>query len=82
MIGDGPITHCELRAWQENTGIELQPWEARTLRSLSNDYLFESIAARKYDRAAPWSDDAMTQDNREAIAMKIRSVMRSRMGGG
>jgi len=50
----GPITHEELRAWQANTGIELQPWEIRFLQRLSNEYLSESHKAEKRDCPAPW----------------------------
>jgi len=50
----GPLTHQELRAWQENTGITLQPWEVRFMRSLSHVYLAEALAAEKPDRPAPW----------------------------
>lgn len=50
----GPITHGELRAWQANTGITLQPWELRFMHRLSLEYLAESLAAEKPDRPAPW----------------------------
>ena len=53
----GPITHEELRAWQANTGITLQPWELRFMRRLSHEYLAESHAAEKPDRPAPWRPD-------------------------
>lgn len=39
--GSGPITFQELHAWQEQIGVELQPWEIRILRQLSLDYLVE-----------------------------------------
>lgn len=38
-MGDIAITHTELRAWQDNVGIELQPWEVQLLRTLSAAYL-------------------------------------------
>ena len=53
-MGEGPVTHEELLAWQSNTGIELSTWEARTLRRLSCDYVSESRAAEKLDAKAPW----------------------------
>lgn len=48
------LTHAELRAWQENNGVELSPWESRTLRRLSGDYLAETFKARRHDHPAPW----------------------------
>lgn len=50
----GPVTHEELRAWMDLTGIELQPWEVRFLRRLSHEYLAESRKAEKRDCPAPW----------------------------
>lgn len=41
-MGDGPITHGEIAAWQSNMGIDLQPWEAALLRRLSLDHLCQS----------------------------------------
>lgn len=38
-MGEVPITHVELRAWQENVGIDLQSWEAKLLHRLSSEYL-------------------------------------------
>jgi len=50
----GSITHGELRSWQVNTGITLQPWEIRFMRRLSHEYLAELHAAEKPERPAPW----------------------------
>ena len=49
-----PITQVEIRAWQDNIGIRLQPWEVRCIRRLSLEYLSESRKAEKRDRFAPW----------------------------
>lgn len=56
-MGAGPVTHEELRAWQAGTGIELQPWEFRALRGLSQEYLTESHQAEQPDRPAPWNGE-------------------------
>lgn len=50
-MGDGPITQGEMKAWQDNTGIELTAWEAKTLRRLSIEHLNESHRAT--DRNCP-----------------------------
>jgi hypothetical protein len=55
-IGDGALTHGEIESWQNNTGIELQSFEARTLKRLSETYIRESIAARAADAETPWTD--------------------------
>lgn len=40
--GEGPISQSEIRAWQENMGVELHPWEVSLLRRLSGEYLSQS----------------------------------------
>jgi hypothetical protein len=50
------LTHAELRAWQEDEGFDLAPWESRTLKRLSADYLSETIKARRKDHPAPWKE--------------------------
>jgi hypothetical protein len=50
------LTHSEIRNWQENTGIELQSFEARTLKRLSRAYLEESSKAKNIDAETAWSD--------------------------
>lgn len=59
--GEGAITSGELRDYQQNMGLALTPWECRTLRRLSIDYINESQRATKPDCAAPFFDstDAM-----------------------
>ena len=78
-MGAGPITHEELRAWQENTGIELQPWQVRTLRRLSCDYLVESNKAEKADCPAPWQPVGAVVD-RAAVSNSMRDAIRAMAG--
>jgi hypothetical protein len=52
--GSAPVSHTEIGHWQDNTGIELTAWEARTLRVLSKAYLSECLAAEDPSRPAPY----------------------------
>lgn len=54
--GEQSLTHCEIESWQRQCGIELQPWEVRFVKRLSEAYLGESHAARDPDAPAPWAD--------------------------
>lgn len=72
-MGPTPISHAEIRAWQENTGISLTSWESRTLRQLSREYVGELIAGADRERQAPYQpaevDTAqVAQDLRAAIS--------------
>ena len=73
-MGESPLTHEELRAWQENTGIELQPWEVRLLLRLSRDYLTESQNAQKRDCLAPYQCE-QTAPNLAEVALDLEQEM-------
>lgn len=71
--GPVPISELELRAWQENSGIELDAWEARTLRRLSREYASEYHAASDPKRPCPYLPEKVdtarvAKDLRAAIA--------------
>ncbi len=53
-MGDKAISHQELEAWQRNSGIELDSWQARTLHRLSIDYLVQSHSAKARDCKPPF----------------------------
>ena len=76
-MGDSPLTNGELLAWQENTGIFLQPWEARFLSRLSRDYLIQSQKSEKADCPAPYLPRQI--QDREIIAQKVQHALRSRI---
>lgn len=44
-MGEGPVTQGEIRAWQDNMGVALQPWEVQLLRRLSIEYMAQSHKA-------------------------------------
>ncbi len=54
--GDKPLSHAEIASWQSNTGIELQAYEARFLKRLSEIYLAASHEMKKIDAVNPWED--------------------------
>lgn len=73
-----PLCWQDLSAWQHNTGIELNAWEARTLRAMSAAWHHASVEAEAPTCPAPWLPAAATQpDTRRAIASHIRSVLRN-----
>lgn len=75
-MGMAPITQGEIRHWQDNTGITLNSWEARALRTLSSEYLEESHLAKNPARRAPWPP-VPDKSTREEVSKRIRDVLRS-----
>lgn len=49
-----PLTWTEIDAWTRQTGIRLQPWEARLMKALSLAYLRELALAESENRPPPW----------------------------
>ena len=77
-MGAMPLLWQELTHWQRNSGIDLTPWEAVTLRQLSADYVAESHAAESTTRPAPWlPDNWQSHEARNNVAKKIRSILRN-----
>ena len=71
-MGEVPVSHLELQAWQQQVGIDLQPWEVRTLRRLSRDWVVESHKASSPSATAPWRPDEDV--NRQTVDSGLRSL--------
>ena len=53
-MGEGPVSHTEIEAFQRNTGIQFDSWTARTVHQLSGIYLTESHKATDRNHPPPW----------------------------
>ena len=73
-MGPSPLSHVEIRAWQDNTGNLLNGWEADTLHGLSAAYTVELEAAKAPGRPAPYIP-APTPDARAAVAAQMQRQM-------
>lgn len=85
-MGPGPIGWRDIAAWQEISGIDLQPWEGRLIRRLSAEYLGMLQDAKKPECPAPYVVKSDAEVEAEAVASKIRNVFgaiaaRQRDGG-
>lgn len=74
-MGQYPLTQQELESLQRNTGLELNPWEVRTLRRLSAEWLAESHKAESDDCPAPYTD--LSEERRRDVAKHIRNLFRN-----
>lgn len=73
-MGAGPISWLTIDAWCRRTGIDLAPWEARVLRSLSVAYVAEGRQAESENCPAPWRA-APTEREKEVELARLRSVL-------
>jgi hypothetical protein len=53
-MGDVPVSHSELMAWQLNTGVILHPWEVALLRRLSSAYISQVELSRESGCKPPY----------------------------
>lgn len=73
--GDGPIGWQAMAAWEGRMGVSLYPWEARTIRRLSAEYLTEYHKAKKPDRPPPYSGTAdEVLSGRDRVARQIKAA--------
>jgi hypothetical protein len=74
-MGDAALGYQDMAAWQAISGVELLPWEARTLRRLSGEYLVGRHAAEDQACPPPYAgevDDLVAK--RSHVAKQVRSA--------
>lgn len=67
----------DMAAWQDLTGIELLPWEARLLRRLSHDFVAMCREARSPACPMPWDGietDQDVNDNRAKVSRQLKAM--------
>ena len=72
--GEHALTWQELESWQRQCGVELEPWEVRFVKRLSEAYLSESHAARDPDAKAPWIDAPYVVATNSSMAVVKRQL--------
>lgn len=73
-MGPAAMSDLDLRAYQDNSGISLSPWEVDLILGLSKEYLNESQLATEIDRPSPW--DKLSQQTPNIKAETLRSSLR------
>lgn len=74
-MGEAPVGYPDLLAWQELSGVELMPWEAKLLRSLSVEYLVERQKAEELGRPAPYAGEVDdVKAGRARVSQQVKSA--------
>jgi hypothetical protein len=81
-MGSAAFSWRDLQAWQECTGIQLPPWQARMLVDLSREYAAFIQTAEKQDCPPPWSEPPLTEDKRISISRSLRIGFAALMSRG
>jgi len=74
-MGEAPLTHAEIEAWQRNTGVQLELWESRVLHCASFEYLSELQRAKSPDTEAPWADAPYVKPLPNNVALRMQRAM-------
>lgn len=73
-MGTAPLSWREINEWQAATGVALSPFEAKTIRKLSVEYVAESRRAESENCPPPWRAE-ITDREREVAEAKLRMVL-------
>jgi len=74
-MGAAPVGWQDILAWQSVTGLELEPYEAEAIITLSSAYVDQHHRSKEANCPCPWVDP--TQINRDAVANKIKEQFRA-----
>lgn len=80
-LGENPLTHLEISSWQSNIGLELQPFEVRFIKRLSEIYLSASHKMKLPDSETPWEDAPKYMSLNSISSQKSRIALRKLAGG-
>ncbi len=82
-MGEAAIGWTDIVAWSTCTGVQLPPWQARLLRTLSGEWLAQKHKARKTDCPQPFGGTSeQIERNREAVAKQLAEAFRRLASGG
>lgn len=70
-----PLDYTELKAWQDQCGHRLKPWELLAIRKMSQAYTDQLMRSEDPKAPPPWVDEP-TPEQRAKVANHIRSVLR------
>lgn len=80
-MGEAPVGWQDMAAWSEMIGVELDPWEARSIRRLSRVFMSQRHDARKPDCPPPFSPTRdQVESRREIVARKVEAAFGGLVG--
>lgn len=74
--GEHELTHGEIRAFQDNTGIELDAFSVAALKTLSRVYLSALHESREPEALPPYRAEA-TEEQKRAASLAMRNRRRN-----
>lgn len=78
-MGPLALSWVDIESWIRCTELDISNWEKLTIKSLSEEYVTELVAARDKNRPAPYSPEPEEEIDREAIQDKILRILRPKV---
>lgn len=77
-MGPVPIGWQDMAAWERLTGNELDPWEARTIRRLSQAYVAQAYEAENLNCPEPrLAEEKQAEARREKVTQQFSAMIRA-----
>lgn len=74
-MAPAPLAWGTIADWSRVTGVKLEPWEARLMRTLSIEYLAEGRRAESENCPAPWRSAVVTEAERAAETDDLMALL-------
>lgn len=76
-MGNIAVTWQELKAWSDVTKASLDAWQAKTLKRLSDEYVYQFNVSIDPNCPAPYQNftaSEIPQETHETVDQKLRSI--------
>lgn len=74
-MGATALSHLQIRAYQDNIGIDLTPWQVRTLRSMSIAYCRQLSISSDWNTIPPFTEKDQLLHNRERVQSQFKALL-------
>jgi hypothetical protein len=75
-MGPIPLSAREILSWQECTGVELEAWEYRAIKQMSQTYLMQAKESEKPECVPPFGDP-VSEFDRTIVSNKVGNAFKA-----
>jgi hypothetical protein len=75
-MGPVPLSAREINSWQDCTGVDLEAWEFRAIKQMSQSYLMQAKESEKPECDPPFGDP-VNEFDRTIVSKKISNAFKA-----
>lgn len=75
-MGPIPLSAREILSWQQCTGVELEAWEYRAIKQMSQTYLMQAKESEKPECVPPFGDP-VSEFDRTIVSNKVGNAFKA-----